>query len=50
MVAQTERRDVAPAAVDQPKPTEGGCVRGGGVVVEAAFAEALGVSPGGRVT
>jgi len=50
VVAQTEGRDAAPAAVDQPKPTKGGWVRGGGVVLEAAFAQALGVSPGDRVT
>ena len=50
VVAQTQGRDTAAAAVDQPKPTEGGWVRDGGVVLEAAFAEALGVSPGDRVT
>src|SRR5215208_2141078 len=50
VVAQTEGRDIAAAAVDQPKPTKGGWVRDGGVVLEAAFAEALGVSPGDRVT
>ena len=50
VVAQTEGRDTAAAAVDQPKPTKGGWVRAGGVVLEAAFAEALGVSPGDRVT
>ena len=50
VVAQTEGRDTAAAAVDQPKPTKGGWVRDGGVVLEAAFAEALGVSPGDRVT
>jgi ABC-type lipoprotein release transport system permease subunit len=50
VVAQTEGRDTAPAAVDQPKPTKGGWIRDGGVVLEAAFAQALGVSPGDRVT
>jgi putative ABC transport system permease protein len=50
VVAQTEGRDSAPAGVDQPKPTAGGWIRGGGVVLEAAFAAALGVSPGDRVT
>jgi putative ABC transport system permease protein len=50
IVAQTEGRDTAAAAVDQPKPTKGGWVRDGGVVLEAAFAQALGVSPGDRVT
>jgi ABC-type lipoprotein release transport system permease subunit len=46
----TEGRDTAAAAVDRPKLTEGAWVRDGGVVVEAAFAEALGVGPGDRVT
>jgi ABC-type lipoprotein release transport system permease subunit len=50
VVAQTEGRDTAAAAVDQPKPIKGGWVRDGGVVLEAAFAEALGVAPGDRVT
>jgi ABC-type lipoprotein release transport system permease subunit len=50
VVAQTEGRDTAAAAVDQPKPIKGGWVRDDGVVLEAAFAEALGVSPGDRVT
>jgi ABC-type lipoprotein release transport system permease subunit len=50
VVAQTEGRDTAAAAVDQPKPIKGGWVRDGGVVLEAAFAEALDVSPGDRVT
>jgi putative ABC transport system permease protein len=50
VVAQTEGRDTAPAAVDQPKPIKGGWVRDGGVVLEAAFAQALGVGPGDRVT
>jgi putative ABC transport system permease protein len=50
VVAQTEGRDTAAAAVDQPKPIKGGWVRDGGVVLEAAFAQTLGVSPGDRVT
>jgi putative ABC transport system permease protein len=50
VVAQVEGRDTAAAPVDQPKATKGGWVRDGGVVVEAAFAEALGVGPGDRVT
>jgi putative ABC transport system permease protein len=50
VMAQTEGRDTAPAAVEQPKPIKGGWVRPGAVVVEAAFAEALGVGPGDRVT
>jgi ABC-type lipoprotein release transport system permease subunit len=50
VVAQTEGRDTAAAPVDQPKPIKGGWVRRGGVVLEAAFAEALGVGPGDQVT
>jgi ABC-type lipoprotein release transport system permease subunit len=50
VVAQTQGRDVAAAPVDQPKPTRGGWVRDGGVVIEAAFADALGVGPGDKVT
>ena len=50
VVAQTEGRDTTAAAVDQPKLTEGGWVRAGGVVLEAAFADALGVCPGDRIT
>ena len=50
VVAQTEGRDTATAPVDQPKPIKGGWVREDGVVLEAAFADALGVSPGDRVT
>ncbi|HEX6713516.1 MAG TPA: FtsX-like permease family protein [Thermoleophilaceae bacterium] len=50
VVAQTEGRDASAAPVDQPKPIKGGWVRDGGVVLEAAFADALGVSPGDRVT
>jgi putative ABC transport system permease protein len=50
VVAQTEGRDTAAATVDQPKTTKGGWVRPGGVVLEAAFAEALDVGPGDRVT
>ena len=50
MVAQDEGRDTAPAAVDQPKPTKGGWVRDGGVVLEAAFAEALGLRAGDPIT
>jgi putative ABC transport system permease protein len=48
--ALTEGRDVARAAVDQPTPLRGGWVRDGGIVLEAAFAETLGVGPGDRVT
>jgi putative ABC transport system permease protein len=50
VVAQAEGRDTAAAPVDQPKPTQGRWVRDGGVVVEAAFADALGIGTGDRVT
>ncbi len=45
-----EGRDEVSAAVDQPKVIEGTWVRGSGVVVERAFADALGVRIGGHVT
>ena len=48
--AQAEGRDPAPATIDQPKLTQGGWVGDGGVVVEAAFADALGVGAGDRIT
>jgi len=50
VVAAAEGRDTATAAVDQPKTTRGGWVRDGGIVLEAAFAQALHVGPGDRVT
>jgi ABC-type lipoprotein release transport system permease subunit len=43
-------RDPAAASVDQPELTQGGWVRDGGVVVEAGFADALGVGVGDRIT
>jgi ABC-type lipoprotein release transport system permease subunit len=43
-------RDPAAAPVDRPKLTQGSWVRDGGVVIEAGFADALGVSVGDRVT
>jgi ABC-type lipoprotein release transport system permease subunit len=43
-------RDAAPATVDQPKVTQGSWVSDGGVVLEAAFANALDVSIGDSVT
>ena len=46
---QAEGRDGAPAKVDQPRTTQGGWVRDGGIVLEAAFAAALHVGPGDRV-
>ncbi|GAA4977039.1 FtsX-like permease family protein [Actinoplanes utahensis] len=43
-------RDTAATAVDQPEPVDGGWIRDGGVVLEAAFADALGVHTGDSVT
>ncbi len=48
--AMAEGRSQAPARVDQPRVIEGTWVRRGGVVVERAFASALGVQVGGRIT
>jgi putative ABC transport system permease protein len=48
--AEVEGRSEAPAAVDQPELTAGSWVRPGGVVIERAFADALGVSVGDRLT
>ena len=48
--AEAEGRTQAPAAVDQPKLTAGSWVRPGGVVIERAFAEALRIGAGDRVT
>jgi putative ABC transport system permease protein len=50
VMAQVEGRDSAAVAVDQPETIDGGWVRDGGVVLEAAFADALGVGPGDRIT
>jgi hypothetical protein len=47
--ARADGRDVAPASIDQPKLTDGRWVSDGGVVVEAAFADALDVGPGDRI-
>jgi putative ABC transport system permease protein len=47
---EVEGRSQAPASLDQPKVTAGGWVRGGGVVLERTFAEALGVGVGDRIT
>jgi putative ABC transport system permease protein len=47
---EAEGRSQAPAALDQPKVTAGSWVRGGGVVLERTFAEALGVGVGDQVT
>ena len=48
--AMAEGRDEARAAVDQPKVIQGTWVRRGGVVVERAFADALGVHVGDHIT
>jgi ABC-type lipoprotein release transport system permease subunit len=48
--AQVEGRDPAAASVDQPKLTQGSWVDDGGAVIEAAFADALGVRAGDRIT
>ena len=47
--AEVEGRSSAPSAVDRPELTQGGWVRPGGVVVEATFAQALGLHVGDRV-
>jgi putative ABC transport system permease protein len=47
---EAEGRARAPASVDQPRLTAGTWVRGGGIVLERTFAEALGVGVGGTVT
>jgi ABC-type lipoprotein release transport system permease subunit len=47
---QAVGRDAAPASVDQPKLVQGRWVRDGGVVVEAAVANALDVRVGDLVT
>jgi putative ABC transport system permease protein len=43
-------RDTAEASVDQPDLTQGSWVEDGGVVIEAAFADALDVGAGDQVT
>src|SRR5215475_13001456 len=48
--AQLEGRDTTPAAIDQPKLTDGSWVEDGGVVVEAAFAKGLGIGEGDSIT
>lgn len=44
--AEVEGRSPGSSAVDQPKLIHGGWVRSGGVVIEAGFAEALGLHVG----
>jgi putative ABC transport system permease protein len=48
--AQVMGRDTTPAKVDQPKLRQGSWVRDGGAVVEAAFADALDISTGDRIS
>ena len=48
--AEVEGRSSMPSAVDRPKLTQGSWVRPGGMVVEATFAEALGLRIGDRLT
>jgi putative ABC transport system permease protein len=45
-----EGRDQKPVSVDQPKVTQGGWIRPGGVVIERGFADALGVHVGDNVS
>lgn len=49
-MVEAEGRDQAPAAIDQPKLTQGSWLRGGGVVIERTFADALGLRAGDQVT
>jgi ABC-type lipoprotein release transport system permease subunit len=46
---EVEGRSSMAAAVDRPKVTQGGWIRPGGVVVEATFAQALGLHVGDRL-
>ncbi|AVT32618.1 ABC transporter permease [Plantactinospora sp. BC1] len=48
--AVVEGRDTAPVSVDRPAVTDGTWVRPGGVVVERAFADALGIRTGDTVS
>lgn len=48
--AEVEGRSAAPSSVDRPKLMQGTWVRPGGVVVEAAFADALGLHVGDRLS
>jgi putative ABC transport system permease protein len=48
--AWIQGRDTGAAPVDQPKLTEGNWSRGGGAVVEASFADALGIGAGDPIT
>jgi putative ABC transport system permease protein len=48
--AEVEGRSAVPSAVDRPKLLQGTWVRPGGVVVEAAFANAFGLHVGDRLS
>jgi ABC-type lipoprotein release transport system permease subunit len=48
--AEVEGRDAGEAAVDRPELTQGSWLDGDGVVVEAAFADALGLGTGDTIT
>jgi ABC-type lipoprotein release transport system permease subunit len=48
--AQVEGRDAGAAEVDRPELTEGRWLDAGGAVVEAAFADALGLGAGDSIT
>ncbi len=48
--AEVEGRSTAPSPVDQPSLLQGTWVRPGGVVVEASFANALGLHAGDRLS
>jgi putative ABC transport system permease protein len=48
--AEIQGRSPAPSLVDRPKLTAGSWVRPGGAVVEAGFAQALGLHPGDRIS
>jgi putative ABC transport system permease protein len=50
VTVRAEGRETTPASVNQPKLTQGSWVRDGGVVVEAAFADALGIEVGDSIT
>lgn len=48
--AEVEGRTAAPSSVDRPKLVQGSWIRPGAVVVEAAFADALGLTVGERLS
>jgi putative ABC transport system permease protein len=47
---RVDGRDTAPSSVDRPELTSGSWVREGGVVIEAALADALGLDVGNPIT